>query len=118
MVKTQGRHGEVAAELHTDFPERFAERKRIFALDEKGRRRELEIEEFWPHKGHIALKFASVESISEAETLVGCELQIPSAERVSLEPGAVYVSDLVGCTVLDGESEIGVVKDVRFGAGE
>jgi 16S rRNA processing protein RimM len=59
-----------------------------------------------------------VDSISEAETLVGCELQVPAGERSRLEPGWVYVSDLVGCTVFDRDREIGRVQDVQFGAGE
>jgi 16S rRNA processing protein RimM len=66
----------------------------------------------------MILKFAGVDSISEAETLVGCELQIPGRERTKLEPGAAYVSDLEGCTVFDGDHEIGEVTDVQFGAGE
>ena len=95
---------------------------RLWALpkdkDKEGPRRELKIEELWPHKGHLVLKFAGVDSISEAETLVGCELQIPAAERSQLEQGWTYVSDLVGCAVLDGDREIGSVADVEFGAGE
>ncbi len=118
MVKTQGRHGEVAAELHTDFPERFEDRRRIFALADDGTRRELQVESCWPHKGQIVLKFAGIESISDAETLIGSELQIPVSERAELEPGAAYVSDLVGCTVWDADRKIGKVSDVRFGAGE
>jgi 16S rRNA processing protein RimM len=118
VAKTQGRHGEVAAELYTDFPERFEHRRRIFALFDEGSRRELHLESFWPHKGQIVLKFDGVDSITDAEILIGCELQIPSSERAELEPGAVYVSDLVGCTVWDGDRELGKVIDVRFGAGE
>jgi 16S rRNA processing protein RimM len=66
----------------------------------------------------MVLKFAGVDSISQAETLVGCELQVLGSERAELEPGSAYVSDLTGCTVFDGEHEIGKVADVQFGAGE
>jgi len=45
-------------------------------------------------------------------------LQVPSAERAQLDAGWTYVSDLVGCTVFDGDHEIGKVTDLRFGAGE
>jgi 16S rRNA processing protein RimM len=121
-VKTQGRRGELAAELHTDFPELFAERKRVFALDGTGARRELAVEDFWSHKGYVILKFAGVDSISDAETLVGCEVQIPAAERAKLDPDEIYVSDLKDCVVAveesGGEREIGKVADVIFGAGE
>ena len=81
-------------------------------------RRELEVEEFWPHKGLLVLKFAGMDSISEAETLVGCELQVPLSQRSELQAGWNYVSDLVGCAVLDHGREIGRIEDVQFGAGE
>jgi 16S rRNA processing protein RimM len=120
VVKPQGRRGEVSAELHTDFPERLAERKRLWALTPRGERRELELESCWPHKGRLVLKFRGVDSITAAEALAGCELQIPQQERGKLAPGAVYVSDLVGCVVIDAATgaEIGRVEEVQFGAGE
>jgi 16S rRNA processing protein RimM len=92
----------------------------LWALPREGSgpRRELKVEELWPHKGYLVLKFGGVDSISEAETLVGCELQVPTRERSKLEPGWAYVSDLVGCTVFDQDQEIGFVADVQFGAGE
>ena len=76
-MKTQGRRGEVATELHSDIPDRFHQGMRLWALPDDGSRRELEVEEFWPHKSYLVLKFAGVDSISEAETLIGCELQVP-----------------------------------------
>lgn len=91
---------------------------RLWALAEEGSRRELKIEELWPHKGALVLKFAGVDSISDAEALVGCELQVPGEQRAQLESGWTYISDLVGCTVFDGDREIGKLEDVQFGAGE
>jgi 16S rRNA processing protein RimM len=81
-------------------------------------RRELEIEDLWPHKGLLVLKFRGVDSMSDAELLVGSELQVPGAERSQLEPGWNYISDLIGCSVLDRAREIGRIEDVQFGAGE
>jgi 16S rRNA processing protein RimM len=118
VLKTQGRRGEVAVELQSDIPGRFVEGMRLFALDESGQRRQLQVEELWPHKGHLVLKFDGIDSISDAETLLRCELQVPQAERAGLESGWTYVSDLTGCTVFDGDREIGTVEDVQFGAGE
>ncbi len=138
MAKTQGRRGEVAAEVHSDVPGRLHQGMRAFALTRtlgpnQDARRELRIDDAWPHKSYVVLKFAGVDSISDAESLVGCELQVPLSERAKLEAGASYVSDLIGCTVLncprgdlgrgdrqreDRGLEIGIVKDVRFGAGE
>ncbi len=119
MVKTQGRRGEVAAEILSDVPDRFSIGMQLQALPrEAGNRRELEVEELWPHKGLLVLKFAGVDSISEAETLLGCELQVPRSQRSQLEAGWSYVSDLVGCMVVDRDREIGRIEDVQFGAGE
>jgi 16S rRNA processing protein RimM len=119
VVKTQGRHGEVAVELHSDIPDRFAEGMKLFALGRsEGARRELVVENLWPHKGMLVLKFRSVDSISDAEPLVGSELQVPQAERAQLEPGWNFVSDLVGCAMYDHGHEVGPIEDVQFGAGE
>ena len=119
VVKTQGRRGEVAAETHSDVLGRFAEGMKLFALGKsEGLRRELEVEDLWPHKGLVVLKFRGVDSMNDAELLVGSELQVPVAERAELEPGWNYVSDLIGCVVLDHGREIGRIEDVQFGAGE
>ena len=87
-----------------------------------GSRRELTLESFWAHLGNYILKFQDIDSISAAETLVGCELQVPQEERAALEPGAAYVSDLVGCSVwvpdAGWQRELGAITEVQFGAGE
>ena len=119
VVKTQGRMGEVAVEVHSHVPDRFVAGMKLFALDKSGVSRcEVEIEDLWPHKGLLILKLARIDSICDAEALIGSELQIPRGERARLEPGWDYVSDLVGCTVFDQGREIGRIEDVQFGAGE
>ncbi len=132
VAKTQGRHGEVAATLLTDFPELFETRKKLFALSGTGvakqnataelSRRKLDLDEHWFHKGMVVLKFAGVDSISDAEMLVGSEIQIPRSERAALGSDEFYVSDLIGCTVTDSGQEVGRVvgrvRDVQFGSGE
>ncbi len=121
VAKVQGRVGEVAAELHTDFPERFEQRRTLYAWTAGiSERRELHLEEFWPHKGGMVFKFEGVDSIEEAETLIGSEIQIPARERAELEQGACYVSELLGCLVVEvsgAPRDIGTVVDVNFGAG-
>src|SRR5262249_12383586 len=91
---------------------------KLWALAENGTRRELQVEQFWPHKQWLVFKFVCVDSISDAETLTGCELQLPADQRAALEAGWNYISELAGCTVYDGARDIGKVTDVRFGAGE
>lgn len=118
VLKTQGRRGEVAVEPYSDVPGRFTPGMKLWVLSEGSRRHELSIAELWPHKGHLILKFAGIDSISAAEELIGCYLQVPSSERAPLEQGWTYVGDLLGCVVFDGDREIGRVQDVQSGAGE
>ncbi|MGI9103427.1 MAG: ribosome maturation factor RimM [Terriglobales bacterium] len=119
VLKPQGRRGEVAVEVLTDFPERFAERRRLFALQPDGARRELALENFWEHhKDRLILKFSGVETINDAEALVGCEIQVPREQRVPLEAGAKYLDELIGCELVAGGRTVGVVDDIQFGAGE
>jgi 16S rRNA processing protein RimM len=123
VAKVQGRIGEVAAELFTDFPERFEQRRTLYAWTEgSNQRRTLHLEEYWPHKGGMVFKFAGVDSIEEAEKLLRSEIQIPATERAELEEGAFYVSELLGCIVVetsqaDSDKNIGTIVDVNFGAG-
>src|SRR5271163_3311490 len=96
--KVQGRKGEVLAEILTDFPEKFAERKQVWLLSGAGTdreaAREATLENFWLHKGghagDVVLHFAGVNSIEEAETLRGLVVAIPRVDRVPLGEDEVY----------------------------
>ena len=131
--RTQGRKGEVFAEILTDFPEKFANRKKLWLLSESrtlksakpgappAPPREIELVESWLHKGGIVLHFAGVDDISAAETLAGLIVAIPLTERTPLNDGEVYIADLVGCTLFDVASgkpvAVGVVEEVDRHSG-
>jgi len=118
LVRPQGRKGEVLAELLTDFPEKFVERKRVFLLPATGRKpaepREIQLENHWLHKGRVVLKFAGIDSINDAEGLRGFDVAIPPEERAALSDDEVYISDLIGCHVFAGSplADIGEIIDV------
>lgn len=115
--RSQGRRGEVAAELLTDFPERFRPGGR-FALWKDGQpRQDAVLEESWLHKGSIILKFAGVADISGAQALSGWEVQVPYEERMPLPASTVYLSDLEGCTVMEKGETLGTVARVETGPG-
>src|ERR1044071_4979018 len=84
VVKTRGIRGEVAADLLTDFPERFEGVEALIAISPDGSRRSLPIEERWFHGNRIVLKFPGYDSIDTAKELVGVQLAVPAAERVQL----------------------------------
>lgn len=117
LIRPQGRHGEILADILTDFPERFAERKRLYLVGSETSGtpvREIELEHHWLHKGRVVLKFAGIDSINDAETLRGLMVAIPESERAPLPEDTYYISELVGCEIVDvsaGAAPIGVVTD-------
>ncbi len=124
--KPQGRKGEVFAEILTDFPEKFAERKRLWLLSERAPAgsaapREVELVHHWLHKGGIVLHFAGVDSISAAETLAGLIVAIPRSERATLADDEVYIADLIGCVLVDVAVDppvtVGTIENVDRSAG-
>lgn len=125
LLRPQGRKGELLAELFTDFPERFEERKQVFLASpgfdgEAEEAQAAEVVAFWlpvgKNEGRIVLQFAGVDSITQAERLAGLEVLVADEERMPLEDDAVYISELVGCTVYDGATIVGVIADVQFPA--
>ena len=123
LVRPQGRHGEVLADLLTDFPECFAQRRSLYLIASEttpAPAREVTLERHWLHKGRIVFKFAGVDSITDAETLRDFLVAIPASERVTLTGDAVYISDLVGCEVIDissASTTVGKIMDVDREAG-
>jgi len=102
--KPQGRKGEVFADILTDFPEKFAERRQLWLLHEgapAAAPRQAELQAHWLHKGGIVLHFEGIDSISAAETLAGLTVAIPRADRAPLAEDEIYIADLVGCTLYD-----------------
>ena len=120
--RPQGRKGEVFADLLTDFPEKFAERRRLWLLAKDAPApREVELAAHWLHKGGVVLHFSGVDSISAAETFSGLIVAVPLAERAALGEDEVYIADLIGCTLVDvARAEpvvVGEIEDVDRTAG-
>jgi 16S rRNA processing protein RimM len=97
LGRARGNRGELTAESLSSKPERFARLKAVRLLGVETATRE--VEEVWEHAGALVFKFRGVDSISDAEKLRGAEVQVPVSERVELEPGEYFHSDLIGCEV-------------------
>jgi len=83
-------------------PERFARLTSVRLFGSGGEYgREYVVERVWDHLGTLVFKFAGVDSRDDAELLRGAEVRVPPGERVALDPGEFFQSDLVGCSVLD-----------------
>ena len=119
ILRPWGRHGEVAAEILTDFPERLTEMREVWLADEHGAPRPAKIVSCRIHLGQAILHFNGIQTISDAEALRGLQVQIPLGERVRLGEGRFFIADLVGCQVWEdgATAPLGTVQEVQR-AGE
>jgi 16S rRNA processing protein RimM len=110
--------GEVAAEILTDFPERLTKLSRVTLWNGIAAPRAVEVRRCWlshSRGGQAIFHFASSNSVDDAKKLVGFEVRIPLAERVKLPDSSYYISDLVGCEVVETNgAEVGIVGDVEI----
>jgi 16S rRNA processing protein RimM len=116
LGKTRGNRGELTAFSLSSKPERFEDLREVYLF---GSGEKYEVEETWFHLRTLIFKFRGVDTISDAEKLVGAEVRIPFAERAPLDPGEYYESDLIGCEVVErgtGES-LGRVAALQDGGG-
>ena len=119
ILRPQGRKGEVAAEILTDFPASFEKLRSAFLAAPGQAVRPVTVERTWPHKGQMILKIAGIDSIESASRLRGIDLLIPWEQRALLPPHHYYLWELCGCRVVGGREgqEIGTVTDVEPTAG-
>jgi 16S rRNA processing protein RimM len=116
LGKTRGNRGEITALPLSSKPERFESLHEVYLF---GAGTKYEVESAWFHDRTLVFKFRGVDSISEAEQLSGSEVRVPIAERVALEPGEFFESDIVGCEVVDRGTgaSLGKVSEWQDGGG-
>jgi len=118
IVRPHGRRGEVAAEILTDFPDRLCHLSSAYVWDGRSDPRVVAILSCrlsQSRGGQAIFQLEGSNSISDAEKLVGLEVQIPFAERMPLPAGSYYVSDLIGCEVSEKDGTVvGRVREVIF----
>lgn len=126
LLRPQGRRGELLADPLSDLPDIFAAgRELTLAAPNTSvpapNAPTVRIEEhFFPtgkNAGRVVLKLSGCDSISAAEALAGQQLLIPSNQLPVLDPDTFFVGDLVGCTVFDATSPIGIIVDIEFATG-
>ena len=119
-MKAFGIRGEVAAEVLTDFPERFADVESV-TLRRGADERSATLEGHRFHKGRVLLKFAGVDTMSDAEQFVGFDVVVADDELYELPEGEdlYYDFDLVGCEVVSTSGEaVGTVASVMRTGGQ
>lgn len=118
VARPHGLRGEVAADILTDFPERFEDLGKVVVLADDQSRAELTIEGFRFQKGRVFLKFAGLDTVESVEPLRNAEICVSEDEAVELEEGEFYDWELEGCRVVtvDG-TELGTVRELMRTGG-
>ena len=94
VAKARGVRGEVAADIWTDFPERFERLEELIAVFPGGERRRLALEGHWLHGDRVVLKFKGFDSPEEASSSYATReaektsSRWPRASASRLTPGA------------------------------
>lgn len=118
ILRPHGRRGEVAAEILTDFPDKLKELRSAYLSNGTAVPRQTGVRSCWfsmSRGGQAIFHFERSDSISDAEKLVGLEVQIPFSDRQVLPASSYYISDLIGCEVVDiNGAALGRVSDVQF----
>lgn len=122
LGKTRGNRGEIFAIPQGTTPERFSGLERVWLFGEQPALSTgvpYTVQSVWLFQGRPVLKLAGVDSISEAEALIGAEVRLPFAERQPLEKGEFYQADLVGCDVFEraGGAALGKVAGWQQSGG-
>ncbi len=110
LERSRGNCGEMLASCFTSGPDRFDGLSVVLngsAGPVDGGRRFV-VENAWSHQGRLVLKLEGVDSISAAEALRGLDVCVPFEERAPLAEGEVYLSDLVGCEIVDNATGLAV----------
>ena len=103
LGKTRGNRGEITAFALSSKSERFQELRDVFLF---GSGERAVVESTWFHNGELIFKFLGIDTISDAERLVGAEVRIPANQRIPLEKDEFFQSDLLGCEVVDARSGV------------
>ena len=114
VVGAFGIRGEVKVEVHTDFPERFHQLKRVY-LGEGDDLRPMAVLGARLHKGRFLLRLEGCSDRTAAEGLRGQWLYIPIEEAMPLAEDEFYVHEVLGLRVETPAGEfLGYIQEVLF----
>ena len=112
IVKPHGLKGELVVVGVRLSPEELREIEQVVARGADGAVRPLRITATRPFLQNQLVRFEGVDDIDEARTLHGHVLEVDPARLPPAEDGTVYLFQLVGLSVFEGDRELGKVKDV------
>jgi 16S rRNA processing protein RimM len=113
IVAPFGIHGEVKANIWTDFPDRLANRTSVFLGREGEQPREYALRGVRFHQGQVLLSFVGCDDRTSAEALRDLYVQIPAAEAAPTPNGSYYFHQIIGLDVWGTDGRLwGTVTEI------
>ena len=101
IVAAHGIRGEVRCQYFCDSAEFLCEFEELY-LDKNGEK-PIEITRAYPHKNVVIMNIDGVDSIEDAQNLIGKTLYM-NRDDVELDEGVYYIQDIIGLVVKDIDS--------------
>jgi len=119
IINTHGTAGEVKVKVYSDSINRFEGMETVLAAaDEQTRdRRELVISGLRYHKDMVLMTFDGIDTMTKAQSLKNCFLQVPEQDLPPLPEGRYYIYQLEGLTVWENGLCYGTLTEVMQPGG-
>lgn len=113
IVNAVALRGEVKVYHYSDYKERFEELEKIIVVKKKSTK-QYTIEKVRYQKDMVILKLKGVDDRNAAEELRESDIYITEEDLRELPEDTFYVRDLIGCKVVNAETEetLGEIADV------
>jgi 16S rRNA processing protein RimM len=109
ILRSQGKYGELKLRLYIE--KDLSSFDRVFL--ERGTLREYEVESLRIDRNSYFLKLKGIDTLAQADSLVGLRIYVPEETFAPLEDGTFYHFQIIDSTVLTKEGEvIGLVKGI------
>ena len=114
IISIHGIRGEVKVYPWADYPEFLEEFDTFYIKKNKMHFQRLTAVNVRAHKNVVLIEFEGIDNTELARNLVGKVLYL-DRDEIELEEGTYFVADLIGCKIINHETEeeIGTVTDVK-----
>lgn len=113
VVKAHGLHGKLRVVYYNENKTSFFSYRQILLRDLSGHLGSFEIAEATVHRKSIIVRLKDMDSLDQAESLVGASVLVEKTDLPELEEGEYYWADLIGMEVTNTNGDrVGEVSNI------
>jgi 16S rRNA processing protein RimM len=118
VIRTHGIHGGLRVRYYNENKNLFSSYRRILLMVPGGHPKPFAVTEARIHRNLVIVQLENVESIDQAERLVGASILVEKAALPALEEGEYYWTDLIGMDVrTESGDPVGKIEDIILTGG-